>query len=156
MNKGDGDIQDEMQAETVRDGIMSELHREEEFAAERLASAIESAERGHPLDRRDREDAALAPLVGAAALLRRTWNAITPDPDYFARSRAAVLASMRPPQAAEEAPLSWIERLRRSPLFAPGASAAAGEDFPGEAVTAARASAQKMMKWRPSDDGQAD
>ncbi len=125
MNKGDGDIQDEMREETVRDGIMSELHREEEFAAERLASAIESAERGHPLDRRDREDAELAPLVAAAALLRRTWNAVTPDPAYFSRSRAAVLASMRPPQAAGEAPLSWIERLRQSPFFAPVASAAA-------------------------------
>ena len=36
------------------------------------------------------------------------------------------------------------------------ASAAAGEDFPEEAVKAARAVAQDMMKWRPSDGGQTD
>ena len=124
MNKDDGDIQDEMQAETVRDGIMSELHREDEFAAERLASAIESAERGHPLDRRDREDAELAPLVAAAALLRRTWDAITPDPDYFARSRGVLLDSMKRPQP-EAVPLSFLDRLRQSRIFMPVASAAA-------------------------------
>ena len=59
-------LNEEMLDETVRDGIMSELHREEEFAAERFASALDSAERGHPLDQRDLEDAALAPMVNAA------------------------------------------------------------------------------------------
>ncbi len=105
--------------------MMSELHREEEFGAERFASALESAERGHALDQRDLEDATLAPIINTAGLLRRSWNAITPDPDYFARSRATILAAMplRPAQA--DAPLSLLERLWRSPVLTPIASAAA-------------------------------
>jgi hypothetical protein len=111
--------------DTVRDGIMSELHREEEFAAERFASAMESAERGHPLDQRDLEDAELAPMVQTAGLLHSMWNAVTPDLDYFTRARSTILAAM--PQPAEEpaAPVSLIDRLRRSPVFIPIASAAA-------------------------------
>jgi hypothetical protein len=111
--------------DTVRDGIMSELHREEEFAAERFASAMESAERGHPLDQRDLEDAELAPMVQTAGLLHSMWNAVTPDLDYFTRTRSTILAAM--PQPAEEpaAPVSLIDRLRRSPVFIPIASAAA-------------------------------
>jgi hypothetical protein len=111
--------------ETVTDGIMSELHREEEFAAERFASAMESAERGHPLDQRDLEDAELAPMVRTAGLLHSTWNSVSPDLDYFTRTRSTILAAM--PQPAEEpaVPLSLIDRLWRSPAFTPIASAAA-------------------------------
>ena len=113
------------QDETVGDGIMSELHREEEFAAERFASALESAERGHPLDQRDLEDAELAPMVRSAGLLHRTWNSVTPDADYFARTRSTILAAMPQPAVEAAAPTSLLERFWRAPVFAPIASAAA-------------------------------
>ena len=92
--------------DTVRDGIMSELHREEEFAAERFASAMESAERGHPLDQRDLEDAELAPMVQTAGLLHSMWNAVTPDLDYFSRTRSTILAAMPQPVEEPAAPIS--------------------------------------------------
>lgn len=118
--------QDEsVQNETVSDGIMSELHREEEFAAERFASAMKSAERGHPLDQRDLEDPDLAPMVRTAGLLHSTWNSVTPDLDYFSRTRSTILAAMPQPTEEPATPISLIDRLWRSPAFAPIASAAA-------------------------------